>query len=142
MKALVYTEPRRLEMLETNMRAYYLWFALKGKALQMPQEQLVAIMVPDSTTFKIQRTALDAPPCVSDGFFSARDNVAVFATQRLDEAYQIFSKMMQSSVWQKGWNRKDLLTGNKVPSEMKKGDTKWRQEYARCQTLASVRRGH
>lgn len=132
---------RRLNLLEQNMKAYYLWFALKGIVLPMPEEKLVAIMVSDTSAFKAQRTALDMPPGVSDGFFAARDNVAVFSPQRLDEAYQIFDKWMQSSVWVKGWSREPLLAGKDIPREMKTNKNgNWRDEFRRVQTLALVDR--
>jgi hypothetical protein len=128
---------RRLGLLEQNMLAYYLWFVLQGKALPMPQEQLVAVMVPDATTFKSQREAIDAPPCVSDGFFAKRDNVAVFSTHRLDEAYQVFSKYVQSEVWSKGLSRDQLLAGRDAPRDLKRGKD-WKQDYEKYQTLALV----
>src|SRR5262249_11485365 len=49
---------RRLGLLERNMKAFYLWFALKGKVLPGPNEKLVAIQVNSGDDFKIQRNAL------------------------------------------------------------------------------------
>src|SRR5262249_40783894 len=127
----------RLELLEKNMQAFYAWFALHEIALKVPTEKLVTIMVPDVTTYKLQRAALDAPPAVSDGFYAPRDNVAVFSLQRLDEAYQIFAKMMQEAVWKKYPRRGDLLAGRDAPKDLKK-EKGWRDEFRRIQTLALV----
>jgi hypothetical protein len=126
---------RRLELLEQNMLAYYLWFVLQGQTLPMPPEQLVAVMVPDAGNFKIQRAAVDSPPSVSDGFFAKRDNVVVFSMQRLDESFQIFAKYVQAQVWSEGWSRKQLLDGKDVPRDMRKKPN-WKDEYKKCQTLA------
>jgi hypothetical protein len=128
---------RRLDLLEQNMRAFYTWFAVNDIALSIPEEKLVAVIVPDPTTFKLQRTALDAPPAVDDGFFSPRDNVAVFAAQRMDEGYQIFSKMMQESVWKRFPRRDVLLAGKDAPRELKR-EKGWKDEFKRFQTLALV----
>jgi hypothetical protein len=128
---------RRLDLLEQNMRAFYTWFAINDIALKVPEEKLVAVIVPDPTTFKLQRTALDAPPTVDDGFFAPRDNVAVFAAQRMDEGYQIFSKMMTESVWKRFPRRDLLLSGKDAPAQMKR-EKGWKEEFRRFQTLALV----
>src|SRR5262249_9437504 len=129
----------RLELLEKNMRAFYAWFALHEIALKVPEEKLVTVMVPDVTTYKLQRAALDAAPAVSDGFYAPRDNVAVFSLQRMDEAYQIFSKMMQEAVWKRFPNRDALLKGRDAPKDLKKAEGKdWKNEFRRIQTLALV----
>jgi hypothetical protein len=127
---------RRLALLEQNMRAFYYWFALRGKALPVPDDKLVAIQVQDPVAFRSQRLAVDDAQVVSDGFFAARDNVAVFSTNRLDEAYQAFSRNLQE-IWREGWKREDLLAGKDVPRELKKKE-KWRDQFKRCQTLALV----
>jgi hypothetical protein len=128
---------RRLDLLEQNMRAFYAWFALHEIALKVPEEKLVTIMAADTTTYRQQRAAIDAPPTVSDGFFAPRDNVAVFSNQRMDEPYQVFSKMMQESVWKKYPNRDALLKGLQAPRDLKK-EKDWKNEFRRIQTLALV----
>src|SRR5262249_36977269 len=49
---------RRAMLLENHMKAFYLWFALKGHALPFPTEKLVAVMVGEASTFHAQMDAL------------------------------------------------------------------------------------
>lgn len=128
---------RRLDLLENNYNAFFVWFALQGVALKVPQEKLVAVMVPDPTTFRLQRTVLGASQSVADSFLAARDNVAIFSSQRLDEAYQIFAKVMQDTVWKQFPSREALLTGREAPQELRRRRD-WKNDFSRAQTLALV----
>jgi uncharacterized protein DUF1570 len=101
---------RRLKMLEENMKAVYYWFALRGIALNMPEQKLVCVLLDQPEQFRLQRQLIEDEPLVTDGFFSARDNVVVFSAQRLDDASMLFSKQMQAN-YQKGWDRAQLLQG-------------------------------
>jgi ribosomal protein S6 len=130
---------RRLALLERNMKAFYLWFILKGKAMPVPADKLVAIQVNSADDFKIQRNALGDVQLVSDGFFAPRDNVVVFSTQRTDEAYGMFVQQTQT-YWAHGWKREDLLKGREAPEGAKKeaGSKKelMQRDLPRMQTLA------
>lgn len=102
---------QRLRALEDNMRAVYFWFALKGVALNLPEQKLVAVLLDQPDQFTVQRALIEDEPLVSDGFFSPRDNVVVFSAQRLDDASVRFSKIMQG-YYQQGWDRDALLKGS------------------------------
>lgn len=128
---------RRLELLETNYNAFFVWFALQGVALKVPQEKLVAVVVSDPTTFRMQRVALGASQSVADAFLATRDHAAIFANQRMDEAYQIFAKVMQDTVWKQFPSRDALLAGREAPSELRRRQG-WRSDFSRAQTLALV----
>jgi hypothetical protein len=110
---------------------------LRGKALSMPDDRLVAIQVQDAATFRAQRTAANDSQVVCDGFFVPRDNVAVFSSTRLDPAYQVFSRSLVQQMWQDGWKREELLAGKDIPRSLKKGKD-WKETFRRCQTLALV----
>lgn len=131
---------RRKELLEQQMRAFYIWFALKGKALPVPEEKLVAVDIRDPHAFKSQRTVMDSVQYVSDGFFAPRDNVAVFSSQRLDESFLMFQRIT-NNYW-KEWTREELVQGTKltgVGAKIKKyyNDPKaFLSEYRRMQTIA------
>jgi hypothetical protein len=102
---------QRLKALEDNLRAVCLWFALKGVALNLPDQKLVAVLLDQPDQFTIQRALIEDEPLVSDGFFSPRDNVVVFSAQRLDDASVRFAKQMQG-FYQQGWDRDALLKGS------------------------------
>ncbi|HLW66399.1 MAG TPA: DUF1570 domain-containing protein [Gemmataceae bacterium] len=131
---------RRLALLERNMKAFYLWFVLKGKALPVPTDKMVAIQVNSADEFKVQRNALGDVQLVSDGFFAPRDNVVVFSSKRTDEAYNMFAEQTRT-YWAQGWNREDLLKGKEPPKGAKEaaGGTKkelMQRDLPRMQTLA------
>ncbi|MFO0808116.1 MAG: DUF1570 domain-containing protein [Gemmataceae bacterium] len=125
----------RLGMLEDQMKAFYYWFALKGVALPMPKDKLVAILIDSPDEFRKQRAVVEDEPLVSDGFYAARDHVAVFSTQRIDAPYQMFLRSTQP-IWQTGFNKQGLLDGTeKRKVGVLPGD------WARYQTLALLEKG-
>jgi hypothetical protein len=87
---------RRLDALENNFKTFYLLFALKGKALPAPAEKLPAILLVDLGAFNKVRQTFEVNDLVSDGFHARQDNLAVFAPNRLDEAWSPFNQEMQS----------------------------------------------
>ena len=133
------TVEKRLVALERNMKAFYLWFVLKGKALPVPADKLVAIEVDSADDFKVQRNALGDVQLVSDGLFAPRDNVVVFSTKRTDEAYNMFAEQTRT-YWAQGWDREKLLKGQEPPEGAKQaaGTKKelMQRDLPRMQTLA------
>jgi hypothetical protein len=77
----------RLNRLEDNLQTFLYWFALKGKVLTVPAQRLLVVMPPKPADFDAAKQKFDAP-VVADGFFSHRDNIAVFASQRIDPQYE------------------------------------------------------
>jgi hypothetical protein len=99
-----------LEQLNANMRGFYYWFALKGHALPVPERRLVAVLVGKPDEFQSYRDAFDRARVVADGFYSRRENLAVFCSIRQDEVYNVL-RQNTNSLWMTGWNAKDLLKG-------------------------------
>src|SRR5262249_10781012 len=132
----------RANLLENHMRAFYLWFALKGQALAFPQEKLAAVITGDTSSFKAQMEALQVKTD-GDSLFAPRDNVAIFSNQRLDSGYDKFSKETRS-YWTEGWSREELLKGREITNNTKKvRDTLGvkqkdflKEVYPKMQTLA------
>jgi len=104
----------RLQVLESNMKAFYLWHALSGYVVNVPEEKLIAVLADKATDMPRLRTALDGSPIVSDAFYSQAHGIVVLSPERLDEAGRTFMKDAQSR-YQLGWNRDDLLKGNAPP---------------------------
>src|SRR5262249_26435769 len=68
----------RLKHLEQNYRGFFTWFALRGRALPVPESRLVAVLVESPEAFEHQyKDIFDAPPKEDDGFFDRRENLAV-----------------------------------------------------------------
>jgi hypothetical protein len=103
-----------IKCLEDNYRGFYYWFALKGKALPVPDRRLVAVLVNRPDEFRSWRHVFDESPLGSDGFYARRENVAVFSSERLDEAYDLLTKVT-NPLWQSGWNREELLEAKGHP---------------------------
>ena len=145
---------RRLEMLEQNMRAFYLWHALQGVALPVPDHRLIVVLANRATDMGPLKAALDgydvlaerrllsagpggrnAPEgggetAAADAFYSPTQDMIVMSPERSDENSATFSRMAQSN-YAVGWNRDDLLRG-KYPK------TKAPAEIARMMTFALV----
>src|SRR5262249_41236786 len=61
--------------------------------------------------------ALASGPVVVDGFFARRENVAVMASKRLDESYDLLSKYYQT--WEdKGFHRADVPLKKPTPTQL------------------------
>ncbi len=86
----------RLKRLENHYRAFFYWFALKGKVLPVPDQRLVAVLVKQGEQFKRQQQIFDALPTVSDGFLARRDNLAVFSLERTDLASEALARNTKS----------------------------------------------
>jgi len=124
---------RRLKLLDTTLKNFYLWHAMKGKALPLPQEKLTAVMIDSEPMFRQYKSTFDAPDLISDGFHARRDNLAIFYSGRLDIGYQNFQSKVKSLV--KEYKPEELMRGV-FPKEAK--DVKQRQEAARAAMLFLV----
>jgi hypothetical protein len=99
----------RLAHLETNFKMFYYWFALQRQVLPVPQQRLVAVLVPDKEEFDRQQKIFETSADVVDGFFVARDNLAVFSQVRLDAPY-LALQARADQYWQK-YDRDQMLKG-------------------------------
>jgi hypothetical protein len=89
----------RLARLEQNYRSFFYWFALKGKALPVPEERLVAVLVSREDEFNRQHQIFDEEPLIADGFLARRENLAVFSLKRLDPASVALDQSTEK-IWQ------------------------------------------
>jgi hypothetical protein len=125
----------RLAALENHMRAFYYWFALKGHALPVPGEKLVAVVLDTPAEFR-DRSSIGEEPLVDDGFYSHRDHICIFSAQRLDSPYQVFERQVDP-LWKAGaYDRQRLLEG----TEKRRVSTTAEGDFARMMTLALLER--
>jgi hypothetical protein len=120
--------------LENQFHGFYYWWALRGKALPLPQKRLVVVLLGTPKAFNEWHTAFDNQPLSVEGFYSRRDNLAVLYGTRMDDAYIGFSTWTMQELWQKNWNMNLLLIGE----GKKPGATD--DEWARAQTMALIQR--
>ena len=132
---------RRSSMLEDNFRGFYLWHALRGVQLAVPDEPLVAILPKTGNDFFRLARALDVPVRLpTDGFYSVEHDLLLLSPERLDELGQTFSRQSQQ-IYQAGVVRDRLLAGEGPPLHIHgENDAKKPEEAARMQTLALVDR--
>jgi len=103
---------RRLDALEENFRAFFIWHATRGIVLTVPEVPLLAVL-PRQTNevFKYAR-ALDAPPrLTADGFYSPEHELLILSPDRLDEVGATFSRQTQQ-IYAQGIARDKLLAGD------------------------------
>jgi hypothetical protein len=104
----------RLEHLEQNFAGFFYWFALKGRTLPVPTKRLVAVLVKDKEVFdREQKEVFDNIDMVADGFYSRRDNLAVFSAKPIEDGYASLEQITQTNSY-KNLSRDDLLRGEKT----------------------------
>ncbi len=104
----------RMKRLEDNYKALFYWFALKGKALPVPDYRLVAVLIDKPSEFEVYHKIFDNVPLSDDGFYARRENLAFFSATPLDEIYDTLEASMKD-LWGKGWYRDKLLQGGPAP---------------------------
>lgn len=124
---------RKLAALEDNFRAFYLWHALGGVPLKLPERKLIVVLADKSTDMLRLRDGLDGSPILSDAFYSPTHNLVVISPERMDELGRTFTQFVQSQ-YKLGWNREELLKG--VAPNLQGGETV--ADVARVMTLALV----
>lgn len=151
---------RRFAQLEDNFRAFFLWHALRGVALEVPATAMLAVLPPTGDKVVLLARGLEAitpyatladrPAAAraierlmmpADGFYSPDHDLLVLSPERLDGAGQTF-RAQNKQMWREGSNRKDLVAGfgPKIGPDLRTGDPgRYTPEaVARMQTLATV----
>ncbi|HZU35624.1 MAG TPA: DUF1570 domain-containing protein [Gemmataceae bacterium] len=107
------------KQLEMNYRAFFDWFALQNKALQMPTSRLVAVLVndrpDDPEMYHMLHDGLGIGQTEnSDAFLARRNNLAVLSASPLDKAYVALNKSSESLWSSKGYDFDALLKAHGV----------------------------
>jgi hypothetical protein len=126
----------RLARMERNMEAFYYWFALRGKALPVPDRRMVGIVIEKQTEFSATYKACGSPTFVADGFFGRRDNLVVFSASRLDPVCEPLARHFTELI-QAGWPLKDMMNPKWKPPAGKQITP---QEFYQIHTMALVKR--
>lgn len=106
----------RVNRMEDALQSYYYWFALRGVQLPVPTRRLVGVLTADPKEFKRLNSTLDSTPVISDSFYARHENLAVFSSQRLDDAYDHL-RIMSAPLWTQGFSQEDVLKG-KYPQKV------------------------
>lgn len=124
---------RRLEMLEKNFKAFYLWHAMARKPLPLPDTRLIVILPKTASDVDRLRSGLDGSAVVSDATFARLHNLIVLSPERLDENSRAFQNLV-APLWREGYAREELLKGI-APKNV---TTRTADDHARAMTLALV----
>lgn len=114
------TVKRRLDLLDENFKAFFLWHALSGVTLEVPERKLVAIYADGANVLPRLRDALDGLPIIADAFFSPVHQVLVLSPERMDDVGRNFNRYVETK-YRTGWQREELLKG--VGPLLQKGET-------------------
>jgi hypothetical protein len=137
---------RRLEILEENFKAFFLWHASRGIELPIPDAPLIVVLPKHAGDVIALAKVLDLPHrLTADGFYSSEHELLVLSPERMDEVGLTFVRQTQQ-MYQAGVSREKLLAGD-GPALNARGnnavadkDGKKPDEVARMQTTALVER--
>jgi hypothetical protein len=101
-------------MLESNYRAFYSWFAVKGKYRPTPEYRLTVVLSDKAEAFTSLQKTFETIALPADGFMSRRDNLTVMSGSPLEEGYESLDHATLELWTSKGWNKKDALEGKYV----------------------------
>jgi hypothetical protein len=103
----------RLTRMEDAFASFYYWMALrlqdKADKVKVPQERLLAILVPQAREFDRIHDLLDDQPLVADGFYARRDNLLVLSALPRSQAYEDLKNLAGPAL--QGGNVGQLLNG-------------------------------
>jgi hypothetical protein len=124
---------RRLNALERNFKAFYLWHALQGLSPAIPDRGFTVVLADRVTDMPSLREKLDGLSMQSDAFYSPAHDLLVFSPERTDQLGAAFQDLARAS-YKNGWSRDELLKG--IPPSG--GQKQSPGELARMMTLALV----
>lgn len=100
------------QMLESNYRAFFSWFALKGQHVPTPEYRLAAVVSGKPDEFSSLQKVFETITLPADGFMSRRDNLTVMSGTPLDDGYDSLNRLSQDLWVQQGWNPELCLKGD------------------------------
>jgi hypothetical protein len=101
-----------LDQLETAMRGFYYWWALRSVALPVPKEHLLAVLTSRPEDFQRYHDVFTSGSIVADGFYARRENVVVLSRQRRDETYNVLQTMSAPYWGSKNFIKEKMLQGD------------------------------
>lgn len=122
------------DLLEKNLKSFYLWHLREGFALPLPDKRLVAVVTKNGSQLPKLKEGLDGLPVVSDSFYSPAHNLVVLSPERTDDLGRSFNAIAATKL--EGYDRADLLKGKNPALKPQQNP----DEIAIASTYALVRR--
>jgi hypothetical protein len=103
---------RRFEVLEDNFKAFFIYHALRGIDLPVPETPLIAVLPKQGADVFNLAKALDVSThLATDAFYSPEHDLLVLSPDALDDVRTTFARQNQQ-VYQMGVSRAQLLSGD------------------------------
>lgn len=122
------------DLLEKNLKSFYLWHLREGFALPLPDKRLVVVVTKNGSQLPKLREGLDGLAVSSDSFYAPAHNLVVISPERTDDLGRSFNAIAATKL--EGFDRNDLLKG-KYPALKPQQSP---DELALASTYAMVRR--
>ncbi|HEX4612097.1 MAG TPA: hypothetical protein VH092_28125, partial [Urbifossiella sp.] len=98
----------RLDQLEENLQAFYLWYAARGVALPLPDRLLPVVLTGSGPELRRLRDALDVSAVLTDGFYAPDHELLVLSPERIDDVGMTFQRQV-NGYYRLGVSREKLL---------------------------------
>ena len=89
---------QRLDLLEQVYDSYYLKFALAGYPLAIPREPMRVVLFDEQAKYLVFVARLSPELKNTAGFYSPKDNIAIFYRQKTDESLQGLQQLNESLI--------------------------------------------
>lgn len=132
---------RKVDLLEKNFKAFYLWHTLKmKKSITLPDSKLIVVIAKKGNELPELQTRIDGLSIIGDSFYSQQHNILVLSPERIDDLGRSFFAAAQSKYSGDGFNRNELLKGNHptVKEPMKPTDVALASTYALVDKMLEV----
>ena len=132
---------RRMSQLEDNFKAFFLFNAIRGIALPVPDRPMTVVLARTTAEVSKLHHAIEGLPAVADGFYAPEYDLVVLSPERLDSVGQTFQRQVHQ-IYREGVSRAELLEGKgpHVDTSGQIKDAKKPEEVARMMTWALVER--
>ncbi len=121
------------DLLEKNLKSFYLWHLREGFALPLPDKRLVAVVAKNGAQLSKLKEGLDGMAMGADSFYSPVHNLVVISPERTDELGRTFNAIAATKL--EGFERGELLQGKYPQPKQAKPE-----EIALASTYALIRR--
>src|SRR5262249_22244699 len=98
---------RAVERLDTSLKGYYYWWALRGEALPVPKNRIVSVLTPLDDFSRVKKEVSSAS-VISDSFHAQQHGLTVFSAKRDDAQFREL-KRATSGLATSGYNLDTIL---------------------------------
>lgn len=124
---------RASELLEKNLKSFYLWHLREGVSLPLPDKRMLVVVAKNGGQLSKLKEGLDGLTPAADATYSPVHNMLVLSPERTDELGRTFNAFAATKL--EGFDRGELLNGKHPQPKQAKPE-----EIALASTYALIRR--